>query len=56
MTESRDARPMSDGPSDGQMRGSREWEAPTITVLGDVRTMTEAGGVNIPDGGGNNRS
>jgi len=27
-----------------------------MTLLGDVRTMTEAGGVNIPDGGGNNRS
>ena len=32
------------------------WSAPTLTVLGDLQTITEAGGVNVPDGGGNNQS
>lgn len=54
MTEFRDT--AVDGPPDEQTPAKLEWQAPTLTVLGDVRTMTEAGGVNIPDGGGNNMS
>lgn len=28
------------------------WHQPTLTVLGDLETLTEAGGIGAPDGGG----
>lgn len=56
MTESRDGSPRIDQPSDEQTHGRKEWHAPSLAALGDARTLTEAGGVNIPDGGGNNAS
>jgi hypothetical protein len=40
-------------PTDTQ---KRSWSAPTLTVLGDLQTITENGGVVVPDGGGNNMS
>ena len=30
----------------------QEWEAPTLTVLGDLETLTSAGGTPVPDGVG----
>ena len=33
-----------------------EWCAPQLTVLGDMRSLTEAGGAVIPEGGGNSHS
>lgn len=30
----------------------QEWHAPQLTVLGDMRKLTETGGQFAPDGGG----
>lgn len=56
MSESSSDRPTWDLASDAQERVKGKWHTPTLTVLGDVRTITQAGGVNVPDGGGNNQS
>jgi hypothetical protein len=32
--------------------GKRKWDAPELTVLGDVDTLTAAGTAVNPDGGG----
>jgi hypothetical protein len=37
-------------PSDATTSVKEEWHPPTITFLGDARTLTEAGGVFSPDG------
>ena len=53
MTEATENRTPIDRPSDEQTPAKREWQAPTLTVLGDVHTMTEAGGnSDDPDGDG----
>ena len=39
-------------PADAPEGGTREWHAPMLTVLGDVRTLTEAGGLAAIDGVG----
>lgn len=34
------------------VQAKQEWHAPRLTVLGDMRTLTEAGGAVTPDGNG----
>jgi hypothetical protein len=31
-------------------QAKQEWHAPRLTVLGDIRTLTETGGALSPDG------
>jgi hypothetical protein len=37
-------------PSDETRRVKQEWHPPALTVLGDAKTLTEAGGTQTPDG------
>ena len=32
------------------VQAKQEWHAPRLTVLGDMRTLTETGGAGAPDG------
>jgi hypothetical protein len=41
-----------DQPADAPGRGARDWHAPRLTLLGDVRALTEGGGQTSSDGGG----
>ena len=51
MLESTPERSIDGEPSDAATT-KQEWHPPTITLLGDVRTLTEAFGVFAPDGVG----